>query len=228
MALTFIGQGPNASFTAVTSVTVTTPGSLQFHDLLFVAFAFEGVGAASGPWISGTPQAGWSRAGFADPAGTGVGVEVWWALWDSSTLTTFNFFAARSGDAREVNYRCPLGADTQLDVWSGQSHTGDNLVCPDITTLEPDTLVIGVAGSTLASPGFVWPGGYTERTDNTRAGFGTAEIAYADANQAAPGATGTITTTSTASPAGAEGATMTLGFSCEHGGVKLPYLGVGP
>lgn len=228
MAMTFIGQGATAQWSGATSVVIFTPGSLQTHDLLFVAFAFTTVGAGSGPYISGTPQGGWNRAGFQAPAGNGVGIEAWYALWDVGNQTTFNFTGTYSGVAREVNYRCPAGVDSSLDSAGGQSQTGDNPVCPSIDTAQPDSLVIGVAGSLLASPGFVWPAPYTERVDNTRAGFGTAEISYADANQAAPGATGTITTTATASPAGAEGATMTFAFSCGNERVKLPYLGVGP
>lgn len=228
MAMTSVGFGATAQFTGTSSVIVFTPAGLQTHDLLFVAFAFSGVGAGSGPYVSGSPQLGWYRAGYAAPAGTGVGVEVWYALWDVGTQTTFNFAASSSGVAREQAFRCPAGVDSSLDVWAGQSHTGDNPVCPSIDTAHADSLVIGVAGSLLAAPGFAWPAGYTEGIDNTRAGFGTAEVSNAYANQAAPGDTGTITTTATASPAGTEGATMTLAFSCGNERVKLPYLGVGP
>ena len=219
---------PN-QFSGSTVQIVNVPGSVGANDLLLVVFGFENVAAGSGPWVSGTPQAGWSRLCYQAPAGTGSGLEIWTANWTTGPSTTFNFFAAMTGVIREGRWRCsngiraiPYGAVTQ-------THTGDNPIAPSMTTTEDVQLVFAACAMELASPGFTAPAGYAEHIDNTRAGFGTVEITIADISQAIAGASGTATFTATTATGTDEGATAAFAAGCADTRVcQLPYLHAGP
>lgn len=229
MALTYVGHGAAAAFSAVSSIIVLTPAGLATDDLLVVVVGFEQVAAGSGPWISGTPQLGWSRACYQSPAGTGSGIEIWTANWKFGGQTTFNFFVARTGIARESAYRCPAIGGPALDKATTAQHTGDNPVCPSIDTNRDNTTVVHCAAMKLKSPGYVYPAPDTKRWDNARAGvFGNVEAALGDRNQAAAGTSGTYTITA-ATPTGSnEGATATLAVGCTSKVSRLPYMHAGP
>lgn len=229
MAVSYVGHGAAAAFSAVPSIIVLVPAALQVNDLLVVVVGFESVAAGSGPWISGTPQLGWSRACYQSPSATGSGIEIWTANWKFGGQTTFNFFTSRTGIARESAYRCPDIGGPAVDSTATQQHTGNNPVCPSVVTQRDNATVVHCAAMKLKSPGYVYPAPDTKHWDNARAGvFGNVEAALGDRVQAASGASGTYTITATASAAGQVGATATLAVGCTSKRSRLPYMHAGP
>ena len=212
--ISFVGAGTVAEGVGVTSLTVNTPAGLAFHDLLIVVLGFENVAAGSGPYVSDTnPAQGWFRILTQAPVGgNGTGLEVWAASWEVGASTPFNFFAAQTVVAREVAYRnTKSSVATAITITNNQSWAGNNPVCPSVTTTIPKSWVVPVGALALAAGTMVYPGGYTRRFDNARAGAsGNAEIAEGDGPQAAPGASGTITLTAAAAGGTARGGTATL------------------
>ncbi len=228
MSLSLFGVGSAAPFAAATGATVNTPIGLQQGDLLVVVFGFEQVGSGSGPWVSGTPQAGWSRGMFQDPSATGSGLEVWVANWDTGIFTNFNFNGTYDGIAREAAYRCGNALPPTFSDPQTQQQSGDNPAAPSTTTIHDGDEVLICAAYQLTAPGFGTVAPYAQAFDNTRAGFGTVEITLHNAPQAIKGASGGATWTATASPAGHDGATGAFGSSCfEPQSHLLPILGVG-
>lgn len=212
--ISFVGVGAAAEGSAVTGLSVPTPAGLANHDLLIVVFGFEGVAAASGPYVSDTGTAtGWFRVLSQAPAGgVGTGLEVWAAVWETGLTTPFNFFAAQTVVAREVAYRG--NADTVADaitITASSAVAGDNPVAPTVTTTVPKSWVVPAVAQALAAGAFVYPAAFTRRFDNARGGVsGNAEIAEGDAAQAAPGASGTTTITAASAGGTARGATATV------------------
>lgn len=212
--IAFVAVGAVAEGAGITTLNVDVPAGIAFHDAILVVFAFEGVAAGSGPWISdSSPHFGWYRVGYQAPVGgAGTGLELWGAIWEVGTTTPWNFSAASTVVAREVAYRnasdtiAPSSWISAFTNW-----TGNNPVCPTVTTVTPKSWVLPVAGQALAAGGFTYPAPYTRRFDSARGGVvGNAEIAEGDAAQAAPGASGTITLTAAAAGGTSRGAVATV------------------
>ncbi len=235
MAVAFRSQGAAVGFTNAASAILQVGAGSVAGDVLLAGFAFEGVAAGSGPYISGTPQLGWFRLLFQAPSATGAGLEVWGAILGSGSQTTFNFSPNANGVGRMMSYQGSAGAvgnlQPAIESTATAQVTGDNPSCPSIDTLTDDVMAVSFAAMVLTAPGFVWPAGHTEHWDNTRLGvFGTVEGSSGDKLLASPGTLGAVALTATASPAGAKGATATIGVRSHWvpGRVQLlPLLGAG-
>ena len=214
MSLAWFGNGAGVGFAAKTSVILSNAAGSQTGDLLLAVFGFEAVGAGSGPYISGTPQAGWSQLLVQDPSASGSGLEVWQADLDFGPATTFNFTGTYTGIARMATYRCANGITAVAYAPATQQWTGNNTGIPSTTTLQDGDEVFAVAAQTLAAPGYGAIVGYFQAFDNTRAGFGTVEITLHDTTQAIAGASGGTAFADTASPAGSKGSTGAFAASC--------------
>lgn len=211
MAVVIESVGPVASGSAQSSATLTFSGT-PAGQLLLAVFAFEGVGAGSGPYISSSVGGGWSRTFYQPPAGgSGTGLEVWNTLdWSIFSTNTFNFGASYSYAARGLVYTGQYfdGSTSPVRTVVQQSVTGSPIATPTVTAFTGE-LLIAVGGFTLAAPGWGTPNpaGAMQRFDSARSGYGTAEATAADYQVAAGGLLGPFTWPATASSGTAHGAT---------------------
>lgn len=235
MAITFVANSSNNGFASSADVTVVLAPGTAVGDLLLCSFAFGSVAAGSGPWVATAPS-GWLRIIYRAPSATGVGIEVWGALYVSGASAHFTFNGTYEGNMRQSTYRgfTPVvpGQIVSLvgDAQSVQT-TGNDPVAPSVNVDVAGSMVGVSAANVLSSTGFGYPAPYTKRWDNAESGsFGTTENALGEHIGAGSGATGTIPLTAPVTPAGAKGTACT--FVIRITGVLpsthlLPVLGVG-
>lgn len=220
MTISFVGINSADTAGATTLAVSAAPGQ-AVGDLIIAVCAFEGVASGSGPWVTddptdvGTAQ-GWKRVCYQAPSATGVGLEVWSAIYSSGSGATFHFDTTRTCVISRGAWRGvyqPTGQITDGAVRDSATAqvTGNNPNAPSIFAFQNE-LVIACGAHTLNSPGFgtPTPAGWTKRIDVARAStFGNAESTIADMTAAANGTTGLIpwSATTTSSP---KGATATL------------------
>lgn len=227
MGISFVGISSHPGGSGASSLSVDLSLASDF-DLMILAFAFEGVAAGSGPWITpdiapGTgakigPGDGWKQFVQQAPSATGVGLEVWAAILTSGSSVTAGFDASHNVQAVAAIYsgeyygaRSPYILDGAIRAAVSQPVAGDNPECPSIHAFV-DEVVIAIGADTLASPGFgtPTPPGWASRGDYNRSGYGTAEVTFAERPTTSEGDTGPIPFSASASPSGAKGATATL------------------
>lgn len=202
---------------AATTTTLdwTAGGSTPSNQLLVAQFAFEGVAAGSGPYITSVVQSGWSYLCTQAPSGTGNGSEVWFANnWTSGPTTQFNFGSTYAFVARGSIWTGQLVLlGTAIRAFTSGQYTGNAIQSPSIFAYANECVVSDVA-SQLTAPGFgapTSPAGFTLAIDNARGGaFGNVELGSAYRLQAADGNTGAIGYTATAAGAGTLGTGITF------------------
>lgn len=220
MAVTFQAAGTPVSGTAA-SATLPIPGSPN-GQMLVAVFAFEGVAAGSGPWVTKVglppaplPSGGWMNTFFQAPSAAGAGLQVLNTFnWQVGATVTFTFDAARTFVGAVLTYTGQYfdsGVTNPARASASQQWTGDHPATPSILAFT-DELLIAVAADTLTAPGFGTPNptGSVQRLDAERSAFGNAEVTAADFQVAAGGTWGPFTWPASASPGTAKGTTGIL------------------
>lgn len=195
MSLAYKATSAVAAVSAASEIDLNTPSS-SFGDLLVSVIGVEGVAGGSGPWIDanvgqlttdyGGPFTGWKQVAMIAPSATGVGVEVWAALYSSGTHVWWKFNANQSAVARMVTYTGAYSLSNQITdgavrAAATNQWTGNNPQAPSIYAYLNEML-LAFAAEEMSSPGYgtPTPAGWTTRFDNARSGYGTAEITVAD------------------------------------------------
>lgn len=186
MALAFQAISAVVSGTGTTD-SITWPGAPGGQQLIAV-FAFEGVAAGSGPYISSAPFTGstWFRIVSQAPSATGVGLEVWAGFpgWSSGVLTPFAFTGTYTYIGRGIVYtgQNVTGVSSSIRSAVSAQVVGNNPQAPTIFAFANE-MVVAIAAEQMSNPGFgtpTSPTGFTQRYDSNRAGFGTVEQTVAD------------------------------------------------
>jgi len=223
LAFAYVGSA-NAAVSGATEIHCNRPAGIATGNLIVAVYAFEGVGAVSGPWITPNtgslssnyigPATGWEQLAMESPSGSGVGVEVWGAVHTSGTIQWAAFNASYSAVTVTAGYSgeyapnnsildgCVRGA-TVAQV------TGNAPPAPSVFSVTND-LVIAIGADEMTAATFGSPTGYTSRVDVARSGAGTAEAVIADAVSSVTGDTGLITFPNNAASGGTLGTTATL------------------
>lgn len=224
MAFSFIAAS-NATGTGVTSLSINMPAGTTAGDLVVIAYAFEGVATASGPWTIPNvgqfgaglgPALAWQLLAQQSPPNTGTGLEVWGAIYSSGALVIGNYATSRNVAAVAATYRGEynptgniLGAMPRLAPT--MQVTGNQPSAPSVLANSGE-LIVAAGADTMTGAGYGTPSGFTNRVDQARAGAGTAEATLADRTASVTGNTGLITFPNNASGGTAAGGTATLVF----------------
>lgn len=193
--------------TTATPVFSGTPAG----QMLLVVFGFEGVAPGSGPWVASVSEGGWYRRLYQAPSATGCGLEVWGTHgWSSGTGPTFTFGSSMSFICRGVVYNGTYNAEGVVRATATDQWTGDDPETPSLFAFAGELLITFAVLELQVFPGFTAPSGFTERIDNSRAGFGTVEIDNADKLVAVEGEQGPFTYTASAETSGSKGATAIM------------------
>lgn len=222
MTIAFQAASAAQSSPSASSTTITWPGAPP-GQLLLAVFGFEGVAGGSGPYVASSSQAGWERAFFQAPSGSGCGLEVWNVqFWSSGPTTTFNFVSALPYVAQGLVYTGQFtGAGDVIRASSSQAWTGNNPQAPAIFAFANEML-IAVAAEQMAGGGFGTPTltGWTQRLDSARGGVsGNVEITAAESLQGFAGTVGPVPWAANAASPGDLGAT---GIFAIRGASALP------
>lgn len=187
--------------------------------IAIAVFGFSEVASGSGPYID-SADSGWSRALYQAPSDTGSGIEVWVRSFNVSGFSTFNFIGNQNAVARAAAFRCDDGESfVTVDAVSTAQHTGDNPVLPSVTTINPDSELIGVLAHIVDSSGWFFPAGWAKRIEDAHSGNPAfVRIGLEHITKATPGASGTVTVTGTAPSASTKGVTGMLALSCNKMG----------
>lgn len=206
-----------------TTATFTLAGGAS-RQLLLVVIGFEGVAPGSGPWVTTVdgsyttePFNGWKRICWQAPSATGNGLEIWAAIWTSSSGASFGFGSSLSyvgvGSAYTGHYDSGGGNGVYDGTVRGAvtaQVTGNDPAAPSIFAFQNE-LVVPCGSDQMGASGFGTPVGYNLRTDVARGGsHGNVEAAVADALALASGATGAVTFPQNAVTGTTNGATATL------------------
>lgn len=223
MAFAFVSS-TNASATGASSLTANVPAGAAAGTLLVAVYAFEGVAAGSGPWIIPNitthavadigPITGWMQACWQTPSVTGVGIEVWCAIYSTGATFKADFTTTQNavvvGGAWTGEYN-PNGQITGSPprIATTAQVTGNQPAAPSVT---PNTgeLVIACGGDLMTASKFGTPSGFTNRVDVARSGSGTVEATIADLVASTAGSTGPITFPNNAAATTTAGSTATL------------------
>lgn len=241
MAFAYIGNN-STSVTSATEIDGDRPAGTLTGHLVVAAFAFEGVAGGSGPWINPNngafssnyigPSQGWIQACQIDPAGVGVGLEVWCAVNSGGTHQFAKFNGTQSCTTVTAAYSGEYAPnntilDGAIRTSATARVTGNAPPAPSVDAVAGDLLIaIGADEMTVAQ--FGSPATFTNRVDVTRAGAGTAEGTIADGLAAASGATGLITFPNNAASSGTLGTTATLAIRPASSSTPGNYLIAAP
>lgn len=223
MAFSFIGSN-NAAATGATEVDLSVPAGVGAGQIIVGVYAFEGVAAGSGPWIVPNngqlaadfigPSKGWQQVCFQAPNATGVGIEVWAAIYTSGThqyaefTTSQNAVAVCGAWSGEYNPNGQItGAPPRVSATA--QVVGNQPAAPNVTANNGE-LVIACGGDLMTASKFGTPSGFTNRVDVARSGAGTVEATIADMATSAAGAVGPITFPNNAAASTTAGSTATL------------------
>jgi len=223
MSFSYKGQN-SAVGTGVTELGCNLPAGTAVGDIIVAVFAFENVGATSGPWIIPNigqfpnqyigPDTDWWQACWQAPSAAGVGIEVWWAILESGTNFFAKFVTSRSASlvctsySGEYNPTGRVNPDTVRLAPTAQV-VGDQPPAPAVNA-NAGELLVACGGDLMTASKFGTPSGFTSRVDVARAGAGTVDATIADAVAPAAGDTGPITFPNAAAASATAGATATL------------------
>lgn len=224
MAFTYIGNNSGTA-TAATEIDIGTPAGVVNRDIIISVFAFEGVAAGSGPWIVpnqgqlvGTfigPSTGWQQVCWQTPSATGVGIEVWCAIFSVGSAQNAKFATSMNAVAVTAawsgNYNTPSGniTTTPPRLATTAQVVGNQPAAPSVVT-NVGELVVACGGDLMQAGGFGAPSGFTNRVDVFRSNVGTVEATMADMTAANAAATGPITFPNPTASSVTAGSTATI------------------
>lgn len=223
MAFAYVGNN-SLAVTAAAEVDVQFPAGVAAGQIVISCFAFESVAAGSGPWIQPNlgqlssnyigPSQGWQQACFQAPQATGVGIEVWAAIYSAGSNQFAKFAANQNCTAVTVAYSGeynPTGliGGSPPRVATTAQVTGNAPPAPSVNANSGE-LIVACGGDLMTASLFGTPSGFTNRVDVQRSGAGTVEATIADRTATTAGATGLITFPNAASATTTKGATATL------------------
>lgn len=223
MAFTYRGSA-SAAAAAATEVDCNRAANAVAGDLLLLVVAFEGVAAGSGPWIVPNvgqlsslyigPGQGWEQVCWQTPGATGVGIEVWAAIFGSGAFNYAAFAAAQNAVAVTVAYGGEYNPTGTIGggpprVATTAQVTGNQPAAPSVVANSGE-LIVAVGGDLMTGAGFGTPSGFTNRVDVARGAAGTVEATIADRTATVAGATGPITFPNAAAASSTRGTTATL------------------
>lgn len=223
MAFAYIGNN-SAAATSATELDCNVPAGVAAGDLIVYAVAFEGVGTGSAPYITPNvgqlaatyigPSTGWEQICQQAPSGTGVGLEVWAAIYNSGSFQFAMFNGTYSAVGVTAAYSGAYAPnqsilDGAVRTSSTAQVTGNSPAAPSVFADNGD-LVIAIGGDEMTAAKFGTPGGTSNRVDVARGAAGTVEATIADKTVSATGATGSITFPNNAATGGTLGSTATL------------------
>lgn len=241
MAFTYIGNA-SATATGATEVDCNVAAGAAAGNLLILVIAFEGVAAGSGPWIIPNngqlssnyigPAQNWEQVCWRGPSATGVGIEVWAAIYRSGTANFAKFAASQNAVAVEAAYSGEynptgnIGSGT-IRLEPTAQVTGNQPAAPSVVA-NTGELIVACYGDLMTGSAFGTPSGFTNRVDVARSGAGTVEAAIADMTAAQAGATGPITSPNAAASGTTAGTTATLAVvPAPVAASSLPVIDVG-
>jgi len=223
MAFSYIGNSTKAA-TGATEIDGNVPAAVAAGDIIIGVYAFEGVAAGSGPWIIPNngqltsdfigPSEGWQQLCWQAPSASGVGIEVWGAIYSSGSFMKAQFAAsqnavmAAAAYSGEYNPTGTIGGAPPRVATTAQV-TGNNPAAPAVTA-NTGELIVAVGGDLTSGGSFGTPSGFTSRVDVDRSGAGTVEAVIADRTATVAGGTGPITFPVNASSSTTAGSTATL------------------
>jgi len=226
MSFSYIGNN-HAAASAATEIDCAVSSGIAAGDIEIFVVAFEGVAAGSGPWIIPNngqfstdyigPFTQWQQILFQSPSATGVGIEVWAAIFNSGGNHFAKFAASQNAvgvcAAYSGEYN-PTGliSGGAIRLSSSAQVTGNQPAAPSVVANSGE-LVIAIGGDLMGVSGFGTPSGTTNRIDTARSGAGTVEATIADFTTSSAGATGPITFPNAAAGTSVRGATATLAIS---------------
>lgn len=233
MSISFVGVGNLVNFTNQTTIQIPIAAGTSVGDLILIAVAVQNAAPGSAPLVDADLVGGWTRVASVRPASTGSGIEVWGAHYGSGTTTDLALHGSYTGISGEICYTCASGQFGVVADLNNAQVTGDNPVWPSVTAPTSSSVFLAIGADTLSGVGFAFPAGWNTRRDNAYNGvFGNVELVMKDITVSSSGPYGTVTTTATVSPAGADGGVISLMLDCSpyptiRGGSGLPLLGVG-
>lgn len=190
----------SSTATGTGSVTVTKPSPVATNDLMIAQFFIR-----RQP-VTITAPAGWTPIRKDEGSGTLVAQAAYYHIAGGSEPADYTWSVAGSTDKAAAGIAVYRGVNTSnpIDAQGGQANASStSITAPSITTVTPDTLLVGLFG--IRNTGTITPpGGMTERWDVTTSGSPTssnAHIALADQSFVGPGATGTRVATASAGQA---------------------------
>lgn len=226
MAITYIGSS-NAAATGATEVDCATPSGVAAGQIIIALIAVEAVAPGSGPWVLPNlgqfssnyigPAQGWEQVCWQGPTSSGVGIEVWAAIYSSGAHNNAMFASSQNAVMVSVAYSGEYNPTGNISgapprIATTAQVTGSQPAAPSIVAKSGE-LVVACAGDLMTASLFGTPSGFTSRVDVQRSGAGTVEATIADVAVSSAGATGPITFPNAAASSTTKGATATLAIS---------------
>ncbi len=183
------------------NLTITVPSAIQANDVMLVQIARDhsdnNVGKMTPP-----PCGCWTLAvETGDKNSNGAYSSIWWKVATSTDPgTSYSWVAGGGGKgtAAIIAYR-GVNTTAPIDVVSGAWGNGTSLTAPSVTTTFANDVLVHFATEWDSKTSITLPSGMTQEYNYLPASSPDIRIGAADQTLANPGATGTRTTTASAS-----------------------------